>query len=275
MDEYMYLRDEIDSAYGSVINIKFLDGKPHGVEKIFGSNTSHQIKTRFPFLSFYEGYKDYIRSENQNFVSDFLFDVVQDLERQLRNMSITRLKYEVTKSYLQRRYFYDIGTQRLVHVDLSDETFNAIKRLQDEIGIYIEEMKKSEYEREKFERQSYEKDQARMRFQRRLNTLTDSDKKVISLKDILPDNGIGGIIIDASQISIIERFCKYGREENESYSFINYYILIKNTFLRGMAQKINQNNYIDDLRSELDRNGIPLNCKKDVENCINNYYESI
>ena len=70
---------------------------------------------------------------------------------------------------------------------LSNETFNAITRLQDEIGIYIEEIKKSEYEREKFERQSDEKDQARMRFQRRLNTLTDSDKNVISLKDILPD----------------------------------------------------------------------------------------
>jgi hypothetical protein len=277
MDEYMYLRNEIDSAYGSIVNIKFLDGKPHDVEKIFGSTTSHQIKTRFPFLSFYEAYKDYIRSENKNFVSDFLFYVAQDLERQLRNMSITRLKYEVTKMYLQRirRYFYDIHTQRLVHVDLSDETFNAITRLQDEIGIYIEEMKKSEYEREKFERQSYEKDQARMRFQRRLNTLTDLDKNVISLKDILPDNGIGGIIIDAPQISIIERFCKYGREENESYSFTNYYILIKNTLLKEIAQKINQNNYNDDLRSELDRNAIPLDCKKDVENWINNYYESI
>jgi hypothetical protein len=81
----------------------------------------------------------------------------------------------------------------------------------------LKKSKKFEYEREKFERQSYEKEQTRMRFQRRLNTLTDSDKNVISLKDILPDNGIGRIIIDASQISIIERFCNYGREENESY----------------------------------------------------------
>ena len=116
-------------------------------------------------------------------------------------------------------------------------TFDAIKKLQNEIGIYIEEMKKSEYEREKFERQSYEKEQARMRFQRKLNTLTDSDKNVISLKDILADNGIGGIIIDGSQISIIERFCKYGREENESYSFINYYILVKNSLLKEIGTK--------------------------------------
>ena len=224
-----------------------------------------------------KGYKDYIRSENKNFVSDFLFDVAQDFKRQLRNMSITKLKYEVTKRYLERirRYFYQYHNQRLLHRNLSDNTFDAITKLHIEIGIYIEEMKKSEYEREKFKRQSYEKDQAKMRFQRRLNTLTDSDKNVISLKDILPDNGIGGIIIDAFQISIIERFCKYGREENESYSFINYYIMIKNTLLKEMTEKINQNNYNDDLRSELDRNGIPLDCKKDVENWINNYYESI
>ena len=125
MDEYMYLRDEIDSAYGSVTSIKFLDGKPHDVEKIFGSTASHKIKTRFPFLSFYDGYKDYIRSENKNFVSDFLFDVAKEYEAQLRNMSITKLKYEVTKRYLERirRYFYQYHNQRLLHENLSDEYF--------------------------------------------------------------------------------------------------------------------------------------------------------
>ena len=44
-----------------------------------------------------KGYKDYIHLHNDKFISDFLFDVAQDFKRQLRNMSITKLKYEVTK----------------------------------------------------------------------------------------------------------------------------------------------------------------------------------
>ena len=271
MDEYMNLRDEIDSAYGSATSIKYLDGKPHDVEKIFGSTTSHQIKTRFPFLSFYDGYKDYIHLHNDRFISDFLFDVAQDFERPLLNMSITKLKYEVTKRYLERirKYFYSFPRQLLVHTDLSDNTFQAITRLQDEIGMYVKEMKKTDYELEKLERLMYEEDYANFEFKRKFNTLTSSDKNVILLKDILSTNGNDNIIINVSQLRIIERFCKYGREENESYSLINYSILIKNSLLKELALKVNKNNGSETILSELVRNGIPLDCIKDIVRWIN------
>ncbi len=37
-----------------------------------------------------------------DFVSDFLFDVAQDFERPLRNMSITKLKYEGNKKVFRK-----------------------------------------------------------------------------------------------------------------------------------------------------------------------------
>ncbi len=130
-------------------------------------------------------------------------------------------------------------------------------------------MKKSDYELEKLERLMYEKDYANIEFKRKFNTLTSSDKNVILLKDILPTYGNDNIIINASQLKIIERFCKYGREENESYSLINYSILIKNSLLKELALKVNKNNGSETLLSELDRNGIPPNCLKDIERWIN------
>ncbi|HEX5186842.1 MAG TPA: hypothetical protein VFV86_08125, partial [Nitrososphaeraceae archaeon] len=188
LDEYMNLRDEIDSAYGSNYNIENIDDENSDIRKTYGSNSSHQIKKRFPFLSFYSGYRDYIHSENESFISDFLFDVVKDFERQLLNMSITKLKYEVTKRYLERirKYFYSFHTQRLLHTNLSSNTFQAITRLQNEIGIYVEEMKRSDYEWEKLERQWYEEQYVNIEFERKFNTLTNSDANVISLKEILP-----------------------------------------------------------------------------------------
>jgi hypothetical protein len=277
MDEYMNLRDEIDTAYGSVTSLIYIDGKPQDVKRNFASTASHRIKVRFPFLSFYDDYKDYIRSENEVFVSDFLFDVAKETEQQLRNMSIAKLKYEVTKRYLEkiRKYFYNQQNQRLLHENLSENTFDAITKLQNEMGTYIEEMKKSEYEREKLERQIYEEEQAKMRFQRRLNTLTNSDKNVISLKGILDDNGSGGIIIDASQISIIERYCKYGREEDESYSLINNYLLIKNKLLREIYENITKNNFYKDLKTHLNKNKIPLDCLHSVKVWIRDYEDSL
>lgn len=277
LDEYMDLRDEINSAYGSIYNIKEIDDQHCSIKKIISSNSSYKIKKRFPFLSFYNDYKDYIHTNNERFVSDFLFDVAQDFERPLRNMSITKLKYEVTRRYLEkiRRYFYSFHTQRLVHVNLSAKTFNAITSLQNEIGIYIEEMKKSDYEWEKRNREIYEELQTNIDFERKLNTLTSSGQNVISLKQILLDNGNGGVIIYPFQINIIEKFCKYGREEEDSYSFINNYVLVKNSLLQEISKNISQENYDADLQAELHRNGIPLDCKRDVNHWINNHSDPL
>ncbi|MDN5845062.1 MAG: hypothetical protein L0H53_02170 [Candidatus Nitrosocosmicus sp.] len=277
IDEYRNLEDEIDSAYGSIYSIKNIDYERTSVKKIFGSNSSYQIKKRFPFLSFYDCYKDYIHTHNETFISDFIFDVAQDFEQQLRNMSITKLKYEVTKRYLERirRYFYSFHTQRLVHVNLSDDTFKAITKLQDEIAIYIEEMKRSDYEQEKTERHGYEKECAKIDFQRKFNALTNSDEKVISLKTILSDNGNPRVFPNNTQKAIIDRFCEYSREENESYSVINHCNLIKNSLLKEIAIKVNKNSPYDTLQSELDRNGITLDCLKDIKRWINNYFESL
>jgi hypothetical protein len=273
LDEYMNLSDEIDTAYSSITSIKKIDEEHYAITKIFGSNSPFKIKRRFPFLSFYNGYKDYIHKYNESFVSDFLFTVALEFELQLRNMSITKLKYEVTKRYLEkiRRYFYSFHSQRLVHVNLSDDTFEAITRLQDEIGVYIEEMKRSDYEWEKQERQRYEKECTDIDFKRKLNTLTNSNSSVISLKSILQDNGDDGVIVNTSQRKMIERFCKYGEEENDSYSLINDYILIKNSLLKEISKNIDPDNFANDLQSELHKNGIPLDCKKDIKKWINNY----
>lgn len=277
IDEYINLESEIDSAYGAIYRMKKIDDNRTSINKIFGSNSSYQVKKRFPFLSFYDCYKDYIHTHNKTFISDFILDVAQDFKRQLRNMSITKLKYEVTERYLVkiRRYFYSFHTQRLVHNNLSAKTFHGITRLHDEIGLYIEEMKKADYEWEKLERQQYEKENVRTEFKRKFKTLTYSNANVISLKEILSDRRNEKIIIDQFQINIIERFCKYGREDEDLYSSINFYVLIKNSLLKEIAQNINQNNYENDLQLELHKNGIPLDCKKDVKNWIDNHSDPL
>ncbi|ALI35430.1 hypothetical protein NMY3_01225 [Candidatus Nitrosocosmicus oleophilus] len=277
MDEYMNLRDEIDSAYGSITGIKYKYGNTGDIQKIFSSSVSPKIKTRFPFLSFYNLYKEYIASEDESFVKDFLFGVAVDFEPQLRIMSITKLKYEVTKRYLERirKYFYSFHKQRLLHTNLSSNTFQAITKLQNEIGIYVEEMKRSDYEWEKLERRWYEEQHVNIEFERKLNTLTDLHANVISLKEILPVNRYNRVIPTRFQEKIIKRFCEYYREEEDSYSFINHYVLVKNSLLKEIAQSSSQNNYDYVLQSELHKNGIPLDCKKDIQNWIKNYLESL
>jgi hypothetical protein len=277
-DEYIDLQEEIDLKFGTIITERIRDGKNYKVQKYPDSNIKNSIKKRFPFLTFYNKYKNCFDSNDEDFTIEFLFGIVKEFrkyefKKQLERLSISELKYKVTKRYLQkmRNYFYEYHHSRLVHISIDDETFDAIINFQNEVGIYIKEVKKVEYEMEIKKRELFKHEEEKFEFQRKFNKITNSNENIISIKSILPVGKYGTINLNGSQLSIIERFCKYGRENNEKYTSINSYLLIKTSLLKDIDQKIGTTNFYDDLKLELENNRIPLDSIISIENWINDY----
>lgn len=128
-----------------------------------------------------------------------------------------------------------------------------------------------ETKNEQFIDKQYEK----LEFERKFCNLVNSDEPVISVKSILPTDNRGVIYSTGIEVSVIEKFCKYGTEESESYSCVNNYLLIKNKLLREIYQRISISNFYKDLKSELKKNRIPLDCLIDIEGWIRNYKDSL
>jgi hypothetical protein len=113
-----------------------------------------------------------------------------------------------------------------------------------------------------------------MQFERKLYNLVDSNEPVISIKSILPRDHRGIIYSTGIEISVIEKFCKYGTEESESYSCINNYMLIKNKLLREIYKHLTKSNFYNDLKNQLKVNRIPLVCFNSVEAWIREYVDT-
>ena len=276
-DTYTDLDEEVDKKCIGFKVEQIRDGKLVKEQKKYEPIVplyKHKIKDRFPFLSLYNDYKDGLPKD---FLIDFLFDVVTRYRYNLKSKRIYDLKYELTEEYLKhiRNSLYNPLYPKISYLALEKEQYNALKSLQVEIKTYIDKVKDKTREIEIKNEQFIDNQVEKLEFERKFNTMTNSNANVISLKEILSDNGNGGVIIYPFQINIIERFCKYGRENEDSYSFINYYVLVKNSLLKEIAQSSNQNNHDFVLQSGLHKNGIPLDCKKDIKIWIDNHYDPL
>ena len=158
---------------------------------------------------------------------------------------------------------------------MEEEEFSALKKFEDEIAIYIDKVRETEKyivrDNERFLRIQDEK----MQFERKLYNLVSYDEQIVSIKSILPRDNRGIVYLTSIERSAVEKFCKYGRERDESYSCVNNYLLIKNKLLREIYGDITKNNFYKDLKSELKKNKIPLDCLFGVEVWIRNYEDSL
>lgn len=272
-DKYTDLTEEIDmKCFGFKIE-RLREGK--WVKEQKKSEPSRllykpKIKGKFPFLSNYNYYKTGLP---ENFMVDFLFNTVSHLKDTLRSKGIYDLKYEVTEKYLTyvRNSLHDPLLPRIKYLAMNKEEFNSLKKFEDEITVYINGVKDTKRQIEIDNDQFMGIQDAKVQFERKLDTLVKSDEPVISIKSILPRNNRGTISTTGVEISVIEKFCKYGTEESESYSCINSYMLIKNKLLREIYEHLTKSNFNNDLKAELKKNGIPQICLIGIEAWVRNY----
>lgn len=275
-DKYADLRDEIGmKCFGFKIE-RLKGGK--WVKELRKSEQNlflnkHKIKGKCPLLSNYNHYKTGLP---ENFMVDFLFYIVSYLKDTLRNRGIYDLKYEVTEKYFTyiRNSLHDPLLPKIKYLAMKKNEFNALKKFEDEILIYINGVKETKRQIEVDNEQFISKQDAKMQFERKFYNLVDTNEPVISIKSILPRDHRGMIYSTGIEISVIEKFCKYGTEESESYSCINSYILIKNKLLREIYKHLTKSNFYNDLKNQLKVNKIPLVCFNSVEGWIRDYEDT-
>jgi hypothetical protein len=232
-----------------------------------------KIKDRFPFLSFYNDYKNGLPKD---FMIDFLFDICFRYRHNLKSKRIYDLKYEVTEEYLKyiRNSLYNPLYSKISYLALEKEQYNALKSLQDEIRTYIDKVKEMTREIEIKNEQFIEKQVKKLEFERKFFNLVSSNEPVISISSIMPSNGYGGYYLTGVERSVIDKFIEYGTEDSESYFFAYPHFLIKINLLKDIYQSISKSNFYDDLKNQLKVYRIPLDCLISVEGWIRDYEDS-
>lgn len=275
-DKYTDLRDEIEmKCFGFKIERlrrgKWIKEQKKSEQSLFLHK--HKIKGKFPLLSNYNHYRTGLPEE---FMVDFLFYIVSHLKDTLRSKGIYDLKYEITEKYLTyiRNSLHNPFLPKIKYLSMKKKEFNALKKFENEITIYINQVKETERQIERDNEQFLGEEYTKMQFKRKLYNLVNSNEPVISIKSILPRDNRGIIYSTGIEISVIEKFCKYGTEESESYSCINNYMLIKNKLLKEIYGHLTERNFHNDLKTELKKNGIPLVCLISIEAWIRNYEDS-
>jgi hypothetical protein len=232
-----------------------------------------KIKNRFPFLSFYNHYKNGLPKD---FLIDFLFDIASRCKDDLKIKRIYDLKYEVTEEYLKqiRNSLYNPLYSKIRYLALEKEQYNALKSLQVEIKTYIDKVKDMTREIEIKNEQFIDKQFEKLEFKRKFYNLVSSDEPVISISSIIPSNGYGGFCLTGVELSVINQFIKYGTEDTESYFFAHPHFLIKNKLLKKIYQNVSKSNFHNDLKNQLKVNRIPLACLNSVEGWIRDHADT-
>jgi len=229
-----------------------------------------KIKNRFPLLSFYNDYKNSLPS---NFMVDFLFGIVIQLNDTLENKRIYDLKYEVTEKYLKhiRNSLHNPLRPKIRYLAMEKKEYNALKTFENATSLYIDRVKETTREIERDNERFLKNQDTKVQFERKLYNLVSSNKPVISIKPILPRDNRGIIFLTSIERSVIEKFCKYTRDENESYNPICGQLLIKNKLLKEIHKNITKSNFDKDLKSELKKNKIPDDCLLSIKTWIRDY----
>ncbi len=272
-DTYTDLNEEVDRKCVGFKVEQFRDGKLVKEQRKYEPMVplyKPKIKDRFPFLSFYNGYKNGLPKD---FLIDFLFDIAFRYKNNLKSKRIHDLKYEVTEEYFKyiRNSLYNPLYSKISYLALEKEQYDALKSLQVEIKTYIDKVKDMTREIEIKNEQFIDKQVEKLEFERKFYNIASSNEPVISIKSILPRDNRGIIYSTGIELSVIEKFCKYVTEESESYSCIYSYMLIKNKLLREIYEHLTKSNFDSDLKAELKKNGIPDDCLFSIKTWTRDY----
>lgn len=274
-DTYTDLDEEVDRKCVGFKVEQFRDGKLVKEQRRYEPIVplhKPKIKGRFPFLSFYNDYKNGLPKD---FLIDFLFNIVTRYRDNLKSKRIYDLKFEVTEEYFKhiRNSLYNPLYPKISYLALEKEQYDALKSLQVEIKTYIDKVKNMTREIEIKNEQFIDKQFEKLEFERKFYNLVGSNRPVISVSSILPSNGYGGYCLTGVERSVIDHFIKYGTEDAESYFFVYPHFLIKNKLLKKIYQNVSKSNFHDDLKNLLEVNRIPLVCLNSVKGWIKDHEE--
>lgn len=275
-DVYTDLEEEVDKKCLGFKVERFRDGEwvkeQRRLETIVQLDEP-RIKIRFPFLSFYNKYKNGLP---EDFMIDFLVYIAFRYKDNLKSKRIDDLKYEVTEEYFKhiRNSLYNPLYPKISYLAMKKEEYDALKKFQVEIKTYIDKVKDKtreiEVENEQFIDEQFEK----LEFERKFYDLVSSNEPIISISSIIPSNEYGEHCLTKIERSVIDHFIKYGTEDTESYFFAYPHFLIKNKLLKKIYQNISKSKFHDDLRNQLKVNRIPLVCLNNIEGWIRDYEDS-
>jgi hypothetical protein len=168
---------------------------------------------RFPFLSFYNTYKDKLPT---NLAVNILLDIAEDLSNEFETMDITEIKYKVTERFFSHieNYFWEsrwMTESRITdRYSISDETFSTLRKYQSEIRNYLEYRKLNELASFGEQTRFYNKYNIHNEIRRQiLKYIQDNIKPVISLKEIPFSDYPKSTPIDhdGSKVTMIKEIC--------------------------------------------------------------------
>ncbi len=192
---------------------------PEGEEKtnfILKRELTHQhnVKRGFPFLSFYNQYKDLLP---KNYAAQILIDIAVNLQKKLETLEMTELKYQVTELFFEkiRDYFWESFGLTESRIEdsksIPESVYNILKECQNEIHYYLSQIK--EMKSKIFIRQGeyYKEYNSEIELKQKiLKYLDENQKPVIWIKDVLYPGDLDStpVRLSGSQIGIIEEICE-------------------------------------------------------------------
>lgn len=174
----------------------------------------HKIKKRFPFLSFYNQYKDYLPT---NYAAQILIKAGMNLKDKLETFTINELKYQVTEFFFTEieDYFWEsvgFSEPRIKNGKLiSDTPYDILKEYQSEIRYYLGKIKEMESKRYIQQSEYYEEYNSENELKKKiLKYLDENQKPVIWIKEILypKDSDSLPLGLTANEISVIREICE-------------------------------------------------------------------
>jgi len=213
VDEYWNVENEFFGFYNNITNLTDETESFKVKQELY----IHNIKKGFPFLSFYNQYKDHLP---KNYAAKILIKVAKNLKSNLELVDITELKYQVTEFFFSKiqGYFWEffgLPESEINDKKLSPETVSDIlKNYQKEIRYYLGKRKEIESriyfkQSEYYEEYNFKNETE----QKILKYLSESNKTVVCIKEILhptdPDSMPIGLT--GNEISVIQEICESSR----------------------------------------------------------------
>lgn len=235
VDRYHDLEEEFEAM--DPVKPGFTVGNKIFLEK---KTSNYKIKVRFPFLSYYNEYKECLPL---NFAVNTLYEIAIDLQNKLEEMNIFDLKYEVTQKFFIETENEIWGSSDILFfkpvILKMDASLNTIRtaynNYQHEICTYLKVRKEKEIKiLEKRERKIQEELKIVEFRQKVLSYIENEDKDIISTSEILrsisPDVDHRGLT--GTQFNIIKNICEFKRRDYQYSRF--------NLFKRSLIEEIDK-----------------------------------
>jgi len=208
IDNYWKLKNEFDQKHNTNFST---DNSTNFIVHDLGN---YSVKERFPFLSFYNVYREHLP---RNYAANILIEIAESFASNLETMNISELKYEATNIFFRKieDYFWEsFGLSRPKIEDnklIPDSIYNVLKEYQNEIRYYMSQIKYAELRNFIKQGEDYEEYNSRRDLKEKiLKYLYKNQKAVIWIKDVLYTNDPDSMPIGltGTELGVIEDICE-------------------------------------------------------------------